>query len=187
MTDVPPPESEWGPSRVSGAPAITDEILRRLIDAVQDYAIFMLDPEGHVLSWSAGAERVKGWRADEVIGRHFSIFYADEDRATGKPEQELMVANLHERLEDEGWGVRRDGSRFWADVVISAVRDTESGELVGFAQLTRDTTEGRAAAELMALANEELSRTEAVRSQSLATTAPELANPIPRSGGARRA
>src|SRR6185437_13446135 len=111
-----------------------------VVDAVQDYAIFALDPVGNVRTWNIGAERIKQYTAPEIIGKHFSIFYADEDKRNGKPEQELEVAKKEGRLEDEGWRVRKDGSRFWANVVITALRD-RSGKLVGFGKVTRDFTE----------------------------------------------
>ena len=113
-----------------------------LVERVQDYAIFALDPSGHILSWNEGAFRLKGYTADEIIGRHFSIFYPPEDIARGKTAWELEVATREGRVEDEGWRVRKDGSRFWANVVITALRDP-SGALVGFGKVTRDLTERR--------------------------------------------
>ncbi|HEY4102802.1 MAG TPA: PAS domain S-box protein [Polyangiaceae bacterium] len=117
---------------------------RLLVESVKDYAIFMLDPSGYVTTWNAGAERIKGYRASEIIGKHFSQFYPREDVASGKCELELEIAVRDGRVEDEGWRVRKDGSRFWADVVITAVRNA-AGELIGFAKVTRDLTERRAA------------------------------------------
>ena len=114
---------------------------RLLVESVRDYAIFMLDPEGHVLTWNAGAERIKGYRAGEIIGRHFSKFYPAE-ASKDFPAYELRVAAKEGRFEDEGWRVRKDGTRFWANVVITALRDAD-GELVGFAKVTRDLTERR--------------------------------------------
>jgi PAS domain S-box-containing protein len=122
------------------------EHLQLLIEAVEDYAIFMLDPEGRVATWNAGAERVKGYKAAEIIGRHFSSFYPDEDVRLLKPQTELRIATEKGRVEDEGWRVRKDGSRFWANVVITAVRDA-SGKLVGFGKVTRDVTERMRAAQ----------------------------------------
>ena len=113
-----------------------------LVESVQDYAIFALDPSGHILSWNEGAFRLKGYTADEIIGRHFSIFYPPEDVARGKTAWELEVAARDGRVEDEGWRIRKDGSRFWANVVITALRDP-SGALVGFGKVTRDLTERR--------------------------------------------
>jgi PAS domain S-box-containing protein len=116
----------------------TDEQLRLLVDSVLDYAIFLLDPTGHIVSWNRGAERLKQYRAEEVIGQHFSIFYPPE--SADRPARELAEAEELGRVEDEGWRLRKDGSRFWANVVITALRDG-SGHLVGFAKVTRDLTE----------------------------------------------
>jgi len=115
---------------------------RLMVESVRDYAIFMLDPNGHVQTWNAGAERFKGYRADEIIGRHFSTFYLPESLARNIPEQELAEASRVGSFEDEGWRVRKDGSRFWANVVITALRDTD-GNLLGFAKITRDLTQRR--------------------------------------------
>ena len=98
-----------------------------LVAAVKDYAIFMLDPRGRVSSWNAGARRIKGYRSDEIVGEHFSRFYTQEDIELGKPDSELKVAASVERLDDEGWRVRKDGSRFWANVVITAIRGRKWG------------------------------------------------------------
>jgi PAS domain S-box-containing protein len=118
----------------------SEQRFRLLVEAVQDYAIFMLDPEGNVTSWNIGAERIKGYKASEIIGQHFSRFYPEEDVRAGKPARELEVARREGRVEDEGWRVRKDGSEFWALVVITALRD-QSGQIVGFAKVTRDFTE----------------------------------------------
>lgn len=118
----------------------SEERFRLMVETVQDYAIFMLDPSGHVTSWNTGAQRIKGYSPDEIIGRHFSKFYTAEDIAIGKPLRELAIASSEGRIEDEGWRVRRDGSRFWANVTITAVRDASSN-LLGFAKVTRDMTE----------------------------------------------
>jgi PAS domain S-box-containing protein len=120
-------------------PADTSERYRLLVESINDYAIFTLDPEGHVTSWNLGAERFKQYRAEEIMGRHFSVFYPPEDIASGKPARELAVAAREGRIEDEGWRVRKDGTRFWANVVITALR--ENGRLIGFAKVTRDLTE----------------------------------------------
>lgn len=117
-----------------------EQQFRLLVEAVQDYAIFMLDPTGHVASWNAGAERIKRYAASEIIGKHFSCFYPEEDIRNGKPQWELVTAAKEGRFEDEGWRIRKDGSRFWADVIITAVREG-SGKLIGFAKVTRDFTE----------------------------------------------
>jgi PAS domain S-box-containing protein len=132
-----------------GAPrtgAQSEERFRLLVESVKDYAIFILDPTGHVLTWNLGAERIKGYAAAEIIGKHFSIFYSPEDVAAGKTEHELEVAARVGRFEDEGWRVRKDGSRIWANVVITAMLSPD-GELLGFAKVTRDLTERRRAAE----------------------------------------
>ena len=125
-----------------------DEQLRLLVDGVKDYAIFMLDPEGRVATWNQGAERIKGYNADEIVGRHFSCFYPPEDLRNGKPEHELQAAVTEGHYEEEGWRIRKDGSRFWAHVVITAVRD-ETGKLRGFSKVTRDVTEHMRAEELL--------------------------------------
>jgi PAS domain S-box-containing protein len=118
----------------------TERRFALFLEAVQDYAIFMLDPEGNVRSWNIGAERIKGYKAAEIIGKHFSCFYPEEDLRNGKPQRELEVAAETGRFEDEGWRLRKDGSRFWANVIITAVRD-DSGTLIGFGKVTRDFTE----------------------------------------------
>ena len=116
--------------------------LELLINSVTDYAIFMLDPDGRVMSWNAGARRIKGYEAQEILGQHFSRFYTDEDRTADLPMASLKTAAREGRVEREGWRVRKDGSRFWANVIIDAIRDR--GRLVGFAKVTRDITERRA-------------------------------------------
>jgi len=118
----------------------SEERFHLMVKHVEDYAIFMLDAEGRVATWNAGAERIKGYRADEIIGRHFSCFYVPYDVQAGKPEQLLKVAETQGRCEDEGWRVRKDGSQFWANVVITALRD-QHGTLLGFTKVTRDITE----------------------------------------------
>jgi PAS domain S-box-containing protein len=118
----------------------SEERSRLFIDAVQDYAIFMLDPDGCVSTWNTGAERIKGYKASEIVGQHFSRFYPEYDVRAGKPRWELEVAAREGRFEDEGWRLRNDGSRFWANVIITAVKDN-SGTLIGFSKVTRDITE----------------------------------------------
>lgn len=124
------------------------DLYELLVATVRDYAIFALDVHGNVLTWNAGAERFKGYKAHEIIGRHFSTFYSPEDVAARKCELELEEAIERGRVEDEGWRIRKDGSRFWANVVITALRDP-SGRLVGFGKVTRDLSERRAAAEAL--------------------------------------
>ena len=133
-----------------------DEPFRLFAESVRDYAIFMLDPDGRIASWNAGAERIKGYRASEIIGQHFSIFYPKEDVRSGKPQRLLSVAESEGHVEDEGWRVRKDGSRFWANVTITAVRDA-GGSLIGFGKVTRDLTEWRRA-EVALRRSEERSR-----------------------------
>ncbi|MBX4956103.1 PAS domain S-box protein [Rhizobium lentis] len=133
----------------------SEEQFRRLVQGVSDYAIYMLDPDGNVSSWNFGAERIKGYRPDEIIGRHFSTFYTPEDRAAGLPEKALRVARAEGRFEREGWRVRKDGSRFWASVVVDAIRD-EEGEVLGFAKITRDITEKMETQRALEQAREEL-------------------------------
>ena len=121
----------------------SEERFRLLVQSVTDYAIYMLDPEGRVSSWNAGAERFKGYAADEIMGEHFSRFYTEEDREAGIPGIALETARREGRFEAEGWRVRKDGSRFWASVIIDPIRN-DDGELIGFAKVTRDLTEKRA-------------------------------------------
>src|SRR5438477_2596647 len=125
---------------------LSEERFRLLVESVRDYAIFMLDPDGRVASWNRGAERLKGYSAEEIIGRHFSAFYPPEEVTSGRPARELAAASANGRFEDEGWRVRKDGSRFWANVVISPLCD-ESGRLIGFGKVTRDMTERKRAEE----------------------------------------
>jgi PAS domain S-box-containing protein len=132
--------------------------LRLLVDSVEDYAIFMLDRQGRILTWNAGAERLKGYTASEAIGHGFEMFYTAEDRASGKPARLLKVASEFGRVEDEGWRVRRGGKRFWADAIITTITD-EDGTLVGFAKVTRDLTGRKAAEEALRRSEESLSAT----------------------------
>jgi len=130
-----------------------DEQFRLLIETVKDYAIFILAPDGTIATWNAGAERFKGYRSEEIIGHSFTCFYVPEDIESGKPARELSIATKEGRYEEEGWRVPKDGSRFWANVVITALRDAE-GKLVGFGKVTRDVTERKRA-------DEQLRRSEA--------------------------
>ncbi len=125
----------------------SEETFRLLVASVKDYAIFMLDPEGNILSWNAGAQAIKGYTPEEIIGRHFSTFYPEEDIRNGKPERELEIARRDGSVEDEGWRLRKDGTRFWANVLITAVHD-EHGRLRGYAKVTRDMTERKRADEM---------------------------------------
>jgi PAS domain S-box-containing protein len=121
----------------------TERSFRLLVEGVVDYALYMLDPNGVVTSWNIGGQRIKGYAPDEIIGKHFSSFYTETDRANGKPQRALQIAREQNRYEDEGWRVRRDGTFFWASVVIDPIY--ENGNLVGFAKITRDITERREA------------------------------------------
>lgn len=141
---MPIPAAEPGP--LEQIAKLQEERFRALVDAATDYAIFLLDPEGGVVSWNSGAERIKGYAPDEIIGHHFSRFYAPEDLELGKPAEHLKRAAETGRAEDEGWRVRKDGSRFWANVVITAIRGKDGG-LLGFAKVTRDFTERKRAEE----------------------------------------
>jgi PAS domain S-box-containing protein len=128
-------------------------LYRLLVESIRDYAIFALDPHGYVLSWNPGAQRFKGYEAAEILGKHFSVFYPETDK--WKAPQELQIAERDGRVEDEGWRVRKDGTRFWANVVITALRD-KAGALVGFAKVTRDLTERRATERLIAESEQQL-------------------------------
>jgi PAS domain S-box-containing protein len=121
---------------------VSDKDLRLLIDNVRDYAIFLLNADGTVATWSAGARRLQGYSPAEIIGKHFSIFYPPEDVKAGKPAMELREAAREGRYEDEGWRLRKDGSRFWANVIITALRD-EAGQVRGFGKISRDLSERR--------------------------------------------
>lgn len=133
----------------------TEERFRLLVAGVRDYAVIMLDPQGHIMSWNEGAERIKGYRASEIIGKHFSCFYLPEDIAIGKPSLALQIASTKGQFQAEGWRLRKDGSRFWADVATTALRD-EVGVLRGFAKVTRDVTERKRADAQLRKAHAEL-------------------------------
>jgi PAS domain S-box-containing protein len=144
----------------------SEECFRLLVESVKDYAIFMLDPQGRVASWNEGAYRIKGYHREKIIGRHFSVFYPQEDRERGKPERALEVAQQKGTYEEEGWRLRKDGSRFWASVLITALRD-ESGALRGFSKVTRDVTERKQAEEDVRRLNEMLEEQVAERTAEL--------------------
>jgi PAS domain S-box-containing protein len=171
-----PDSSAWDVQPVPPAPAQVappEERFRILVESVQDYAIFMLDTNGYIVSWNSGAQKIKGYTGEEIIGRHFSIFYPPEDVARGKCETELVTAASVGRVEDEGWRVRKDGTMFWANVVIAAVyRTEEDGErkLCGFAKVTRDMTERKRLRDLEAASHH--------MNEFLATLAHELRNPL---------
>jgi PAS domain S-box-containing protein len=145
---VDPQSEETTSDDADRDPLVRGEVaFRLLVEAVVDYAIFLLGPDGRVLTWNLGAQRIKGYTADEIIGQHFSRFYTPDDRDAGRPEFLLGRAAEYGRFEDEGWRVRRDGTRFWADVVITALRDESSPRPYAYVKITRDLTARRAAEE----------------------------------------
>jgi PAS domain S-box-containing protein len=156
---------------------VSEARLRMMIGDVRDYAILMLDTQGMVATWNAGAERFKGYRADEIIGQHFSVFYVPDDIASGKPARELEVAAADGRLEDEGWRVRKDGTRFWANVVITAMRDSD-GVLRGYGKITRDLSEREQARIDLEQANRELAESNAQLEQFAYMASHDLAEPL---------
>ena len=151
---IPSNGQDGGPSLARITP---EARYRAMVDAIKDYAIFLLDIKGRIATWNGGAERIKGYRAEEIIGRHFSVFYPQDVVARGYPAEELRRAAELGRWEDEGWRVRKDGSRFWANVVITSLRD-EAGELVGFAKVSRDLTERRRNEEQLRQSEERMRR-----------------------------
>lgn len=140
-----------------------DNNYRLLVEAVVDYAIYTLDPGGHVSNWNSGAERIKGYLPEEIIGAHYSVFYSDADRKTGEPEKNLMQAATAGRCESEGWRIRKDGTRFAAHVIIDRILD-EDGQLIGFAKVTRDVTEQRKAAAELQKVREDLFQSQKLES-----------------------
>jgi PAS domain S-box-containing protein len=150
-------ESKVIPRRVGQQHAdfTSDLPFRLLVDTVRDYAIFLLDPEGHVLTWNAGAQSIKGYAKEEILGKHFSIFYLPEAKQSRWPDRELALAIKEGRFQDEGWRVKKDGSTFWASVTITALRQAD-GSLYGFAKVTRDLTSRRQAEQRIHELNKEL-------------------------------
>ncbi len=155
----------------------SEERFRLLVEAVQDYAIFMLSPEGVIASWNAGAQRIKGYSAEEIVGRHFRTFYPPDKQAERHPEHELELALREGSYEEEGWRIRQDGTRFWANVLITAVHD-EAGVHIGFAKVTRDMTERRQMLDHLEAMNARLARAAQEQSEFLAVTAHELRTPV---------
>ncbi|MCK9297119.1 MAG: ATP-binding protein [Desulfobulbaceae bacterium] len=155
----------------------TEEQFRLLVEGVKDYAIFMIDPKGRILSWNEGAERIKGYRAEEIFGRHFSCFYPVEDAEQGKPEEQLIIAAEQGSYEEDCLRVRKDGSKFWANVVITALRD-EAGQLRGFSKVIRDISERRQAEEKLRTTADELARSNADLTKFAAIVAHDLQEPL---------
>ncbi len=127
-----------------------DQQLRSIVESVRDYAIYLLDRDGCVMTWNPGAERIKGYTAEEILGLHFSRFFTQEDVERGRPAELLRLAAARGRVEEEGWRVRKDGSRFWADTILTAIRDS-TGEITGYAKVTRDFTDRKRAEEAVML------------------------------------
>jgi len=134
---------------------LSEDRFRLLVSGVKNYAIFMMDPGGHILTWNEGAKKLKGYEENEIIGKHFSLFYSEEDQKTSKPEKELVEAVKNGQVEDEGWRVKKNGDKFWANVIITRMND-EKGHLIGFSKITRDLTQRKREEEKLHTAYEEL-------------------------------
>jgi PAS domain S-box-containing protein len=155
----------------------TEESFRLMVESVSDYAIVMLDPEGRIVSWNTGAQRIKGFYADEIVGRHFSTFYPEADCAAGKPRSDLDKAAASGRHEDEGWRIRKDGTMFWANIVFTAIRD-QAGSLRGFAELTRDLTERNKVEAILTDAKAAAEKANLAKSDFLSSMSHELRSPL---------
>jgi PAS domain S-box-containing protein len=155
----------------------TEESFRLMVESVSDYAIVMLDPHGRVVSWNTGAERIKGYSAEQIVGQHFACFYPREDVQGGKPQRDLDLASASGRYEDEGWRVRKDGSTFWANVVFTAIRD-QAGSLRGFAKLTRDLTERNKVEAALTDAKAAAEKANLAKSDFLSSMSHELRSPL---------
>jgi PAS domain S-box-containing protein len=177
------PRSAASPTDSLGTTSGAEERFRLLVESVKDYAIFILDPDGRVSTWNPGAERIKGYAAADIVGKHFSIFYPTEVAATGRCDEELEIAAREGRFEEEGWRLRKDGTRLWANVTITALRDP-TGTLVGFAKVTQDLTTRKEAEEnLRSLAAQraalaEKSRIQEFQERFLAILGHDLRNPL---------
>jgi PAS domain S-box-containing protein len=183
--DSSTPITPIGNSRLSDEIKHGGRVYQLMVESVRDYAIFMLDPAGYIASWNVGAERIKGYTADEIIGRHFSVFYPQSEIDAGKPALELEVAARDGRFEEEGIRLRKDGTAFWASVVLTAVR-SEDGSLVGYAKVTRDLTERRAAQQRALADARRLAESEAAnsaKSDFLTAMSHELRTPLNAIGG----
>lgn len=155
----------------------SEQRFRMLVENVRDYAIFRLDPRGVITTWNEGARRIKGYEASEIVGKHFSVFYQQQDVIDGKPQWELEQARLRGSVEDEGWRIRKDGSKFWASVVVTALYD-QGGALTGFGKVTRDLTARREEEERLRLHGERIAELEAAKSNFLKLASHELRGPL---------